>query len=172
MTAPDAAERRLRDDLATEAERFADDDELCTELYRALAGGHLTKDGGAVAPSWSRAEDIVNDLRGDRGRDPLTLAQTGGEGEASPRVRDVLERLGWRWRERDPGHHAPAHTARAASPPPADAGERQAPVSDSHAWERQAHEEAEHARLGHRDPPQSGPGEHAGGGTAPRVGGG
>jgi hypothetical protein len=170
MSATETAERQLLDDLATLGERFADE-EFCTELYRALAGGHLAKDGAAVAPSWSRAEEIVNRLRGDRGAEPLALAQTGGEGEASDLVRGELERLDWRWRPRDTSTHDPDHVGKPASPPPQDAGERQAPVSDSHAWERQAHEEAEHARLGHGEPAQSGPGEGAGGGTAPRVGG-
>ncbi|HWT23301.1 MAG TPA: hypothetical protein VN213_07325 [Solirubrobacteraceae bacterium] len=171
MSATETAERQLLGDLASLGERFADE-EFSTELYRALAGGHLTKDGAAVAPSWSRAEEMVNRLRGERGQEPLTLAQTGGEGEASDLVRGELERLGWRWRPRDTGTRDPDHAGKpAGSPPPQDAGERQAPISDPHEWERRAHEEAEHARLGHDAPAQSGPGEGAGGGTAPRVGG-
>jgi hypothetical protein len=171
MSATETAEQQLLDDVATLGERFTDE-EFCTELYRALAGGHLTKDGLAVAPSWSRAEEIVNRLRAEQGREPLTLAQTGGEGEASDLVLGELESLGWRWRPRDTSTHDTAHVGRPDSPPPPDAGERQAPISDPHEWERQAHEEAEHARFGHDEPPQSGPGGGAGGGTAPRVGGG
>jgi hypothetical protein len=171
MSATDTAERRLFDDLATLADRFADD-EFCTELYRALAGGHLTKDGDAVAPSWGRAEVLVNRLRAEHGRAPLTLAQTGGEGEASKLVSGELDRLGWRMRPRDTGRQDPAHAGKPASPPPPGTGERDAPVSDSGEWERQAHEEADQARRGHPEPPQAGPGEGAGGGTAPRVGGG
>jgi len=168
MSATDGAEQQLIDDLATLRERLTDE-KFCTELYGALAGGHLTKDGQAVAPSWGRAEAIVNALR--QGREPLTLAQTGGEGEASHLVLGELDRLGWRWRPRDTSTHDPDHASRPASPPPPDAGERQAPVSDSHAWEREGHAEAERARLGHPDPPRSGPGTGAGGGEAPRVGG-
>jgi hypothetical protein len=170
MSATDSAERQLVDDLASLRDRFADE-EFSTELYRALAGGHLTKDGEAVAPSWGRAEQIVNRLREDAGREPLTLAQTGGEGEASDVVRTELEQLGWRWRPRDTSTHDPDHVSQPGSPPPPDAGERQAPVSDSHAWEREGHAEAESARLGHADPAQSGPGTGAGGGEASRVGG-
>ena len=170
MSATDTAERQLLQDLATLGDRFTDE-QFCTELYRALAGGHLTKDGAAVAPSWSRAEQIVNQLRADHGREELTLAQTGGEGDVSDLVSGELQRLGWRVRARDTGTQDPAHVGSPGSPPPPDAGERGAPISDPHEWERQAHEEAEHARLGHDEPPQSGPGEGAGGGTAPRVGG-
>jgi hypothetical protein len=170
MSAPDTAERRLLDDLATLGDRLADE-EFCTELYRALAGGHLTRDGQAVAPSWARAEEIVNRLRAEHGREPLTLAQTGGEGELSDLVQGELDRLGWRWRPRDTGTHDTAHVGRPASPPPQDAGERRAPVSDSHEWERQGHAEADEARRGHREPLQAGPGEGAGGGETPRVGG-
>jgi hypothetical protein len=170
MSATDGAEQQLIDDLATLRERLTDE-KFCTELYGALAGGHLTKDGQAVAPSWGRAEGIVNELRHQQGHEPLTLAQTGGEGEASQLVLGELERLGWRWRLRDTSTHDPDHASRPGSPPPPDAGERQAPVSDSHAWEREGHAEAERARLGHPDPPRSGPGTGAGGGEAPRVGG-
>ena len=168
MSATDGAEQQLIDDLATLRERLTDE-KFRTELYGALAGGHLTTDGQAVAPSWGRGEAIVNALR--QGREPLTLAQTGGEGEASHLVRGELERLGWRWRPRDTSTHDPDHASRPASPPPPDAGERQAPVSDPHIWEREGHAEAELARLGHPDPPRSGPGTGAGGGEAPRVGG-
>jgi hypothetical protein len=170
MSATDTAERRMLDDLATLGDRFTDD-EFCTELYRALAGGHLTKDGAAVAPSWTKAEEIVNGLRAERGREPIALAQTGGEGERSDLVADELERLGWRWRPRDTSTHDSAHVSSPESAPPPDTGERGAPISDPHEWERQAHEEAEHARLGHDEPRQAGPWQGAGGGTAPRVGG-
>jgi len=170
MSATDGAEQQLIDDLATLRDRLTDE-KFSRELYGALAGGHLTKDGQAVAPSWGRAEEIVNQLRQQAGREPLVLAQTGGEGEASDLVLGELERLGWRWRRRDTSTHDPDHASRPESPPPPDAGERQAPVSDSHAWEREGHAEAERARLGHPDPPQSGPGTGAGGGEAPRVGG-
>jgi hypothetical protein len=172
MSDTDRTEAALVADLATLGERLADD-QFCGELYRALAGGHMTKDGGAVAPSWGQAEQIVNRLRGQQSRgEPLTLAQTGGEGELSDDVARALQELDWRWRPRDTSTHDSAHSSREASPPPADAGERQAPVSDSGEWERQAHEEAEKARFGRRDAPAEAlPGTGAGGGSAPRVGG-
>jgi hypothetical protein len=170
MSESDTAETQLLDDLATLGDRFTDE-QFCTELYRALAGGHLTKNGAAVAPSWSRAEELVNWLRSEHGRDPNALAQTGDEGDVSDLVAGELQRLGWRVRARDTSTQDPAHVSSPGSPPPADQGERRAPISDPHEWERQAHEEAEHARLGHDAPAQSGPGDGAGGGTAPRVGG-
>jgi hypothetical protein len=169
----DATESKLAADLATLGDRLADE-QFCTELYRALAGGHLTKDGDAIAPSWAESEDIVNRLREqqDLGT-PLALARSGGEGELSGDARRALDSLGWRVRERDTGTHDPDHVGRPAGAPPADAGERQAPVGDSHAWERQAHEEAEAGRFSRGDAPaQAGPGSGAGGGEAPRVGGG
>jgi hypothetical protein len=56
------------------------------DLYRALANRtwhHEEATGGHVALSWRRAEEVVNDLRATVGAAPLTLAQTGGEGEVS-----------------------------------------------------------------------------------------
>ena len=172
MSDTDRTEAALVADLASLDERLADE-QFCTELYRALAGGHLTRDGAAIAPSWGRAEQMVNGLRaGQGGGEPLTLAQTGGEGELSDDVGSALQQLGWRWRARDTSSHDPAHAGRAESPPPPGTGERDAPVSDSGAWERQAHEEAEASRFRRADAPaQALPGTGAGGGEAPRVGG-
>ena len=87
-TTPEALEQELRDDLATLEERFADE-EFSSELYRALANNRWRKEGGAeehVSLSWSRAERLVNELRERFGHEPLTLAQTGGEGEVSDLV--------------------------------------------------------------------------------------
>jgi hypothetical protein len=172
MSDVDQAEQALFDDLAKLGERLRDE-KFSTELYRALAGGHLSKDGRAVAPSWTRAEEIVNQLRTELGYgEPLTLAQTGGEGELSDDAAEAFRQLDWEWRPRDPSEHDPAHRASDPSPPPPDAGERHAPVSDPHAWEREAHEEAEASRLGRPDAPaESLPGTGAGGGEPPRVGG-
>jgi hypothetical protein len=172
MSEIDRTEEALIDDLASLGERLRDE-KFCTELYRALAGGHLTKDGRAVAPSWRRAEEMVNRLRTQLGfGEPLTLAQTGGEGDLSDDVAHALRQLGWEWSPRDTSTHDPAHRGSPPSPPPPDAGERHAPVSDSHAWEREAHEEAEASRLRRPDAPaESLPGTGAGGGEAPRVGG-
>jgi hypothetical protein len=164
-------ESALKTDLATLGDRFADE-EFCTELYRALAGGRLVKDGAAFAPSWSRAEKLINDLRGEQGREPLTLAQTGGEGAVSDVVSAELERLQWSWKPRDTSRDDPAHAEQSRSAPPAEAGERDAPVSDSHEWEQRGHDEADATRRGLAGaPPDSGPGNAAGGGEANRVGG-
>jgi hypothetical protein len=128
MTDIDRTEAALVADLATIGERLADE-KFSTELYRALAGGRLTKDGAAIAPSWRRAEEIVNRLRAQHDRGPLTLAQTGGEGELSDDAAQALEQLGWSWRPRDTSEHDPAHAPQPESPPPPDAGERHAPAS-------------------------------------------
>lgn len=171
MAETDRAESALITDLATLGERFRDE-QFSTELYRALAGGHLTKDGQGFAPSWSRAERLVNDLRAEQGNEPLTLAQTGGEGEVSDLVADELQGLGWRWKSRDTSQDDPAHANEPASPSTSETGERQAPVSDSSEWERTAHAEADATRAGRSDAPaDSGPGNAAGGGEAGRVGG-
>lgn len=171
MSDTDRTEAQLIGDLDTLGERFTDEG-FSTELYRALAGGRLTKDGATVAVSWNRAEAIVNGLRENGDRAPLTLAQTGGEGELSDLVADELRGLGWKWEPRDPGRNDPAHSGQPDSPPPADAGERQAPVSPSGDWERQAHDEAEAARRGSADaPPAALPGTAAGGGDPGRAGG-
>ncbi len=149
-----ATEGLLLDDLSTLSERLADE-KFATELYRALAGGRLTKDGASFAPSWGRAEEIVNRLRVECDQEPLTLAQTGGEGELSGLVGGELESLGWTWKPRDTSHDDPAHTGRPESPPPADAGERAAPVGDSHEWEQRAHREADAAREQRDGPPKA-----------------
>lgn len=171
MAETDRAESTLIADLATLGERFRDE-EFSTELYRALAGGHLVKDGQAFAPSWSRAERLVNDLRAEQGNEPLTLAQTGGEGELSDLVANELQRLGWVWKGRDTSTHDSAHASDPASPPPSGAGERGAPVSDSGEWERTAHAEADATQADSPDaPPDSGAGNAAGGGEPGRTGG-
>jgi hypothetical protein len=172
MSDTDRTEAALLADLATLGERLGDE-QLCTELYRALAGGHLTKDAGAVAPSWSHAEEIVNHLRAQvRAGDALALAQTGGEGELSDDARRALDERGWRWRRRDPSVHDTAHRGQPASPPPPGTGEREAPVSDSHEWERSAHEEADKGRFNRPGAPAEAlPGTGAGGGEGRRVGG-
>jgi hypothetical protein len=130
-------------------------------------------DSGTVSLSWSRAEELVNRLREERRQPELTLAQTGGEGEVSHDVAAELDRLGWTWQPLNTDRHDERHIDRPESPPPPDAGERRAPVSGSDEWERRAHDEASAARRGAPNAPvQSGPGEGAGGGEAPRVGGG
>jgi len=141
-------ERELVADLATLEERLADE-RFCSDLYRALAGRLWRKDAGPdghVSLSWGRAEEIVNELRRRGGHDPLTLAQTGGEGEVSGTVEKELDRLGWHSAPLDPERHDPSHANRPDSPPPSGQGEAGSPTEDSHAWERQAHREAEESR--------------------------
>jgi alkylated DNA repair dioxygenase AlkB len=147
-TPAETLELELRDDLATLAERFGDE-EFSSDLYRALANNRWAKEGGPegrVSLSWSRAERLVNELREHIGQDPLTLAQTGGEGEVSSVVADELGRLGWRPAALDTSQRDDAHVAESESPPPADQGARRAPVDDPGAWERQAHAEADRAQ--------------------------
>jgi hypothetical protein len=131
-------------DLETLGDRFRDD-EFTTELYRALANNtwHGRGSSEPVTLSWSRAEELVNELRERAGREPLELVQTGGEGQVSPVVADELRRLGWTSQPLDTSRHDETHVATAESPPPKGTGERFAPVEDSDAWEREAHEEAD-----------------------------
>ena len=144
----EALEGELWRDLETLEQRFADE-EFSTELYRALTNNLWRKDGGPqghLTLSWGRAEKIVNSLRVRFGEQPLTLAQTGGEGEVSDVVGDELGRLGWRSQPLNTERHDPSHLGEPASPPPPDHGERRAPV-DPTEWEDRAHTEAEEQRL-------------------------
>jgi hypothetical protein len=152
MTTPtETLERILVDDLSALGERLADD-RLTQDLYRALANRALFKRGdeaeGHVALSWKRAEEIVNLARAANALPPKEgLAGSGGEGELSDRADEALEDVGWLSKPENTSRHDERHTQSAASPPPPDTGERHAPVEDSHAWERQAHAEAEAERL-------------------------
>jgi len=149
MTAgTDILERALTQDLES-LDDALDDDSFGEELYRALASRRWRKPAageGHLALSWGRAEELVNELRGRRGHEARVVAQTGSEGEVSGRVDDALGRLGWSGKPLDTGRHDDAHVDRPASPPPGGQGERDAPVGDSHAWEREAHAEAERSR--------------------------
>jgi hypothetical protein len=147
MTNHEDLERALANDLATLGDRRVDA-AFCSDLYRAIAGNALSSSGdgreGRVALSWQRAEDLVNELRGGVGREPMSLAQTGGEGEVGDTVADELKRLGWTLRPRDTSKHDGAHLASSPDAPPADQGERRAPIDPRDAdWEQRAHEEAE-----------------------------
>lgn len=150
MSAPgDPLERELVRDLSEAPERLADA-KFATELYRALANTTWRKPGGGeghVSLSWRRAEEVVNELRREVGEEPLTLAQTGGEGEVSDLVGGELQRLGWRSRPLDTSTEDPEHSESPPSPPPADRGAAGAGAEDPGDWERRAHEEAEQERL-------------------------
>ena len=74
-------ERELLNDLRT-LHKMVQTDHFDEELYRGLAGVEWHRSGGGhVTLSWKRAETIINEQRAEHGRPPLTLAQTGGEGE-------------------------------------------------------------------------------------------
>lgn len=147
MTDSEALERQLTTDLATLGDRFADE-EFCGDLYRALAGNAVLPEGdgqrGRLSLSWRRTEDLVNGLRERAGRERLSLAQTGGEGEVSDTVAGELRRLGWALRPRSTSRHDEDHLASDPDPPPGEQGERRAPVGpDETRWEERAHEEAD-----------------------------
>jgi len=132
-------ERQLANDLQTLGD-MAEDESFYTELYQALAGVSWQRDGGHVALSWKRAEELVNAARARRDQAPLELAQTGSEGEVSRRVGDALAATGWSHRPLDTGRHDDAHVE--ARPEPNRGGAGEAPE-----WERQAHAAAERNRT-------------------------
>jgi hypothetical protein len=138
--------RELAIDLESLRDRFADE-EFSAELYRALARSTLTKPGheGHVALSFTRAEEVVNLTRRIFGREPLELAQSGGEGEVSETVRGELQRLGWRIGSLDTSEHDDAHVEHEHVAVPKDRTGR-----GGREWERQAHEEADREQLRRR----------------------
>jgi hypothetical protein len=149
----DTLERELVHDLASLGDQIADD-RHSEALYRALTNTTWRKAGGPeghLSLSWSRAEELVNELRARHDHEPLTLAQTGGEGEVSERVRELLEPLGWRPGALDTSRHDPQHDESATQPPPGDQGERDAPVDDPHAWRREGDAEADAEQLRRRE---------------------
>jgi hypothetical protein len=144
MTQTTTLERLLLDDLDVEGRRAADES-FCTELYRALTRSVWRTDrdaDGQLSPSFGRAEWLVNEWRVRHGHDPLTLAQTGGEGEVGRTVADLLGRLGWTREALSTGTDHPAHLGLDESPPPSEHGERMAPVPPSGEQERAAHDAA------------------------------
>jgi hypothetical protein len=150
MTQTTTLERLLLDDLDVEGQRAADE-RFCTELYRALTRSVWRADGdpdGQLSPSFGRAEWLVNEWRARHGHGPLTLAQTGGEGEVDRTVADVLGRLGWTRRPLSTETDHPAHLGLDESPPPPGHGERMAPVPPSGEDERAAHDAAAAEREG------------------------
>jgi hypothetical protein len=149
MTEMTELERLLLDDLDAEGERAADE-KFSTELYRALTENVWRNERhpeDELSPSFKRAEWLVNEWRRRHGRGPLALAQTGGEGDVSHTVEEVLGRLGWSHRPLATDRHDPAHLGLDASPPPPDHGERMAPVPPPDEEEREAHEAASAERA-------------------------
>jgi hypothetical protein len=149
MTDTTTLERLLLDDLDVEGERAADET-FCTELYQALTRSVWRNDrdaDGQLSPSFARAEWLVNEWRARRGAEPLTLAQTGGEGEVSSAVEEELGRRGWTSSPLNTGREDPAHAGKDHdSPPPRDSGQRLAPGANTRDWEREAHTEASEQR--------------------------
>jgi hypothetical protein len=144
MTDTTTLERLLLDDLDADGDRAADE-RFCTALYRALARSVWRNDrdaDGRLSPSFGRAEWLVNEWRARHGGEALTLAQTGGEGEVSGTVEEVLGRFGWTRRELATDRDDPAHLGLDESPPPRGHGERMAGVPSSEEQEREAHEAA------------------------------
>lgn len=107
------------------------------------------KDGATVSASWSRAEEVVNELRARAGQAPLALRQTGGEGSVSELAATELEARGCARTPLDTSRHDPEHESQpSASPPPPSQGERMSPAEDSSRWSEEAHEAAdEHSRA-------------------------
>lgn len=156
---PETLERELIDDLARLEDRVADA-EFCGDLYRALTNARWRREeepDGWVSLSWSRAEEVVNELRARVRREPMALAQTGGEGEVSDLVAGELDRLGWRFERRHPGSHDEEHLTRPVeSPPPRGTGEFHSPADDAGGWKRVGDERAEEGRRERVGPPQRG----------------
>ena len=111
-TSAEHLEDELVQDLRKIGDRLGEAD-LWDELYRALADRRWFRasDGPArhVALSFTRAEELVNGLRAERGRAPLELAQTGGEGVLDPGIARELEALGWASEPLDTSRHDDAH---------------------------------------------------------------
>ena len=147
MGAPEVALQMLQSDLQRLEDRLRDD-RFASELYRALAGNRLSKEGETVALSWKRAEDLVTALRRGVDRAPLELFQTGGESSVSDTVRGELERLGWQLEPLDTASHDPAHASSPAGPPPSDHGEREAPPVEDVTWSGLAEREGRPRRGG------------------------
>jgi hypothetical protein len=123
MGTPEVGLQLLQSDLQRLEDRLREE-KFARELYRALSGNRWEKDGEAVAFSWKRAEELVNALRKGHARPPLSLFQTGGEGEVDSTVRSALEPLGWRVEPLDTGEHDPTHLDSPEDSPPRDHGER------------------------------------------------
>jgi hypothetical protein len=161
-----ARESALEADLERLGDRL-DDEKFCRDLYRALADRTWrSSDGpeGHVALSWKRAEELINDVRKRRSKPPLTLAQTGGEGEVSSTVGAELGALGWSSSRLNTSRHDDEHLDSQADQPPKGTGERLAGDPHTRAWEADAHEAAAENRM--RPAPED-VGGHAGrGGTA------
>lgn len=142
----DETEHELARDLGALSDEELHDDSFAGELYRGLANHRLVDpddpERRQVSLSWRRAEEVVNGLRRHVGEEPLTLAQTGGEGSVTERVEAALTRLGWSVRPLDTSSHDSSHVSEPNSPGPKGQGERDAPTEPPGAW-READAEAD-----------------------------
>ena len=130
QTDPENLERALLTDLRDVALHGFGDDEFSGDVYRALTNTVWRKPEGPeghVSFSFKRAEEVVNELRAEQQVPPLTLAQTGGEGEVSPAVEQELSAAGWSHAPLDTSRNDDTHLEHPATPPPSDQGRRRAP---------------------------------------------
>jgi hypothetical protein len=117
MAEHSTTERELAHDLSVLGD-MVEDESFYTELYKGLAGVRWARDGEHITLSWKRAEEVVNALRAQHDRDPLELAQTGGEGQVSERVAAALGTTGWTARPLDAGRHDDGHVDSPHDAPP------------------------------------------------------
>ena len=114
---PEVGLQLIQADLQDVGDRMRDE-KFCRELYRALADNIWSKDGEAVALSWKRAEELINAVRRGLGEEPLTLAQTGGEGTVDRSIREEFEPRGWTIEPLDTSERQAFHLDSPEDPPP------------------------------------------------------
>jgi hypothetical protein len=114
---PEVGLQLIQADLQDVGDRMRDE-KFCRELYRALADNKWSKDGEAVALSWKRAEELINAVRRGLGEEPLTLAQTGGEGTVDRTIREEFEPRGWTIEPLDTSERQAVHLDSPEDPPP------------------------------------------------------
>jgi hypothetical protein len=114
---PEVALQLIQTDMQDVGDRMRDE-KFCRELYRALADNRWTKEGETVALSWKRAEELINAVRRGLGEEPLTLAQTGGEGTVDRTIRQEFEPRGWTIEPLDTSEHQDVHLDSPEDPPP------------------------------------------------------
>ena len=108
MTEPEALEQALAADLRSLADDLLNDNQA-REVYNALTRTRWSRGDGAVALSFTAAEELVNELRDELGQPPLALAQSGGEGDVEDWVHEALAEYGWAPEPLDTSHHDDAH---------------------------------------------------------------